>query len=221
MKIGVFDSGVGGLSVLKSLYEARLFDEIIYYGDTARVPYGVKDKDTIIKFCLEALDFFEQFQIDMLIIACNTASAYALDALRAKAHFPVYGVIDAGVEATIKALHDKNKEILVIATKATIKSEEYQKRLLSQGYTNINALATGLFVPMVEEGIFEGDFLQSAMEYYFKNITTPDALILACTHFPLLGRSLSKYFGDKTKLIHSGDAIVEFLKERENIDLKN
>ncbi|EAV9628707.1 glutamate racemase, partial [Campylobacter coli] len=218
MKIGVFDSGVGGLSVLKSLYEARLFDEIIYYGDTARVPYGVKDKDTIIKFCLEALEFFEQFQIDMLIIACNTASAYALDALRAKAHFPVYGVIDAGVEATIKALHDKNKEILVIATKATIKSEEYQKRLLSQGYTNINALATGLFVPMVEEGIFEGDFLQSAMEYYFKNITTPDALILACTHFPLLGRSLSKYFGDKTKLIHSGDAIVEFLKERENID---
>ncbi|EOJ0785595.1 aspartate/glutamate racemase family protein, partial [Campylobacter jejuni] len=91
MKIGVFDSGVGGLSVLKSLYEARLFDEIIYYGDTARVPYGVKDKDTIIKFCLEALEFFEQFQIDMLIIACNTASAYALDALRTKAHFPVYG----------------------------------------------------------------------------------------------------------------------------------
>ncbi|MBW1462690.1 glutamate racemase, partial [Campylobacter jejuni] len=181
MKIGVFDSGVGGLSVLKSLYEARLFDEIIYYGDTARVPYGVKDKDTIIKFCLEALEFFEQFQIDMLIIACNTASAYTLDALRTKAHFPVYGVIDAGVEATIKALHDKNKEILVIATKATIKSEEYQKRLLSQGYTNINALATGLFVPMVEEGIFEGNFLQSAMEYYFKNITTPDALILACT----------------------------------------
>ncbi|EPS1255898.1 glutamate racemase [Campylobacter coli] len=220
MKIGVFDSGVGGLSVLKSLYEARLFDEIIYYGDTARVPYGVKDKDTIIKFCLEALDFFEQFQIDMLIIACNTASAYALDALRAKAHFPVYGVIDAGVEATIKALHDKNKEILVIATKATIKSEEYQKRLLSQGYTNINALATGLFVPMVEEGIFEGDFLQSAMEYYFKNITTPDALILACTHFPLLANSLSVYFGSKTKLIHSGDAIVEFLKQRQKLLLK-
>ncbi|EMA9333699.1 glutamate racemase [Campylobacter coli] len=220
MKIGVFDSGVGGLSVLKSLYEARLFDEIIYYGDTARVPYGVKDKDTIIKFCLEALEFFEQFQIDMLIIACNTASAYALDALRTKAHFPVYGVIDAGVEATIKALHDKNKEILVIATKATIKSEEYQKRLLSQGYTNINALATGLFVPMVEEGIFEGDFLQSAMEYYFKNITTPDALILACTHFPLLANSLSVYFGSKTKLIHSGDAIVEFLKQRQKLLLK-
>ena len=139
MKIGVFDSGVGGLSVLKSLYEARLFDEIIYYGDTARVPYGVKYKDTIVKFCLEALDFFSKFNIDMLIIACNTASAYALDALRLKADFPIYGVIDAGVEATKKALLDKNKKILVIATKATIQSKEYQNRLQKQGFNNVDA----------------------------------------------------------------------------------
>ncbi|EPV5183224.1 glutamate racemase [Campylobacter coli] len=220
MKIGVFDSGVGGLSVLKSLYEARLFDEIIYYGDTARVPYGVKDKDTIVKFCLEALDFFSKFNIDMLIIACNTASAYALDALRLRADFPIYGVIDAGVEATKKALLDKNKKILVIATKATIHSKEYQNRLQEQGFTNVDALATGLFVPMVEEGIFEGEFLQSAMRHYFKGIETPDALILACTHFPLLANSLSAYFGSKTKLIHSGDAIVEFLKQRQKLLLK-
>lgn len=220
MKIGVFDSGVGGLSVLKSLYEARLFDEIIYYGDTARVPYGVKDKDTIVKFCLEALDFFSKFNIDMLIIACNTASAYALDALRLRADFPIYGVIDAGVEATKKALLDKNKKILVIATKATIHSKEYQNRLQEQGFTNVDALATGLFVPMVEEGIFEGEFLQSAMCHYFKGIETPDALILACTHFPLLANSLSAYFGPKTKLIHSGDAIVEFLKQRQKLLLK-
>lgn len=220
MKIGVFDSGVGGLSVLKSLYEARLFDEIIYYGDTARVPYGVKDKDTIVKFCLEALDFFSKFNIDMLIIACNTASAYALDALRLRADFPIYGVIDAGVEATKKALLDKNKKILVIATKATIHSKEYQNRLQEQGFTNVEALATGLFVPMVEEGIFEGEFLQSAMRHYFKGIETPDALILACTHFPLLANSLSAYFGSKTKLIHSGDAIVEFLKQRQKLLLK-
>lgn len=220
MKIGVFDSGVGGLSVLKSLYEARLFDEIIYYGDTARVPYGVKDKDTIVKFCLEALDFFSKFNIDMLIIACNTASAYALDALRLRADFPIYGVIDAGVEATKKALLDKNKKILVIATKATIHSKEYQNRLQDQGFTNVDALATGLFVPMVEEGIFEGEFLQSAMRHYFKGIETPDALILACTHFPLLANSLSIYFGPKTKLVHSGDAIVEFLKQRQKLLLK-
>ncbi|XGQ69698.1 glutamate racemase [Campylobacter hepaticus] len=221
MKVGVFDSGVGGLSVLKSLYEARLFDEIIYYGDTARVPYGVKDKDTIVKFCLEALEFFRSFQIDMLIIACNTASAYALDVLRQKSTFSVYGVIDAGVKATSKALCDKDKEILVIGTKATINSKEYQKRLLLEGFTKVNALATGLFVPMVEEGIFEGKLMQSTMEYYFKDLLTPDALILACTHFPLLSSSLSEYFGNQTKLIHSGDAIVDLLKQQENIKTKN
>ena len=212
MKIGVFDSGVGGLSVLKALYEARLFEEVVYYGDTARVPYGVKDKDTIIKFCLEALEFFKNIKIDMLIIACNTASAYALDILRSKANFPIYGVIDAGVEATKREILDKNKEILVIATKATIKSKEYELRLKKEGFKNIKSLATGLFVPMVEEEIFEGEFLQSAFNYYFKGLQSPDALILACTHFPLLAKSLSEYFGAKTKLIHSGDAIVNFLK---------
>lgn len=212
MKVGVFDSGVGGLSVLKSLYEAKLFEEVIYYGDTARVPYGVKDKKTIIKFCLEALDFFKEFKIDMLIIACNTASAYALDILRSKANFPVYGVIDAGVEATKNKILDKNKEILVIATKATINSKEYELRLKKEGFKNIKALATGLFVPMVEEEIFGGEFLESAFKHYFKDIKSPDALILACTHFPLLSKALSEYFGSKTTLIHSGDAIVEFLK---------
>ncbi|KAA6225096.1 MULTISPECIES: glutamate racemase [unclassified Campylobacter] len=217
MRIGVFDSGVGGLSVLKSLYEARLFDEIIYYGDTARVPYGVKDKDTIIKFCLEALEFFNKFNIEMLIIACNTASAYALNALQDRANFSVYGVIDAGVWATKKVISDKNKEILVIATKATINSKEYQKRLKKEGFNNIKALATGLFVPMVEDGIFSGELLQSAFNYYFKDIKSPDALILACTHFPLLSKSLQEYFGKKTRLIHSGEAIVEFLKTHNNL----
>ena len=151
MRVGVFDSGVGGLSVLKSLYEANLFEEIIYYGDTARVPYGVKDKETIIKFCLEALEFFKSFKIDMLIIACNTASAYALETLRARADFPIYGVIEAGVRATCKNLEDKDKEILVIATKATINSRQYQINLEKEGFTRVKALATGLFVPMVEE----------------------------------------------------------------------
>lgn len=213
MRVGVFDSGVGGLSVLKSLYEANLFEEIIYYGDTARVPYGVKDKETIVKFCLEALEFFKQFNIDMLIIACNTASAYALEELRAKADFPIYGVIEAGVRATCKSLKDKDKEILVIATKATICSKQYQMGLEKEGFTRVKALATGLFVPMVEEGIFEGELLKSAFLHYFKDVKSPDALILACTHFPLLSKALGEFFGEKTKLIHSGEAIVEFLKQ--------
>lgn len=217
MRIGVFDSGVGGLSVLKSLYEAKLFDEIVYYGDTARVPYGTKNRELIIKFCLEALEFFEQNRIDMLIIACNTASAYALEALRSKATFPVFGVIDSGIEATKRVLKDKNKEILVIATRATINSKAYQNHLIKEGYKYIQALATGLFVSLVEEGIFEGELLQSAFKYYFKDIKNPDALILACTHFPLIAKPLKQYFGERTKLIHSGDAIVDFLKTHKNL----
>lgn len=214
MKIGVFDSGVGGLSVLKSLLKARLFDEIIYYGDTARVPYGVKDKETIIRFSLEALDFFKAFHIDMLIIACNTVSAYALKNLREHSNIPILGVIDAGVLALKEAIDDKNKEILVIATKATIQSQSYQKRLLKAGFTKIQALSTGLFVPMVEEGIFEGQLAQSAFKHYFSTLSKhPDALILGCTHFPLLSHSLQSYFGDKTRLIHSGDAIVGQLQK--------
>ena len=218
MRIGVFDSGVGGLSVLKSLYEARIFYEIIYYGDSARVPYGVKSKETIIKFCLEALEFFKKLNIDMLIIACNTASAYALDILQKNAPFKVYGVIDAGIEATKKALIDKNKNILVIATKATINSKEYEKKLKNEGFNNINSLATGLFVPIVEEGIYDDNVLKSVFDFYFKDIKNVDALILACTHFPLLSKNLQDYFGKNTILIHSGEAIVEFLKK--NINLK-
>ena len=291
MKIGVFDSGVGGLSVLKALLDARLFDEIIYYGDTARVPYGVKDRDTIVRFSLEALGFFAPFGIDMLIIACNTASAYALRALRASAHFPVLGVIDAGVLAVQRALSDSNAQILVIGTKATIKSQQYQKRLFKAGFKRVQALATGLFVPMVEEGIFEGALVQAAFEHYFKplnfgenvnfsanlsenlrhlngdlngdfgvaknsrnlngdlntaarnlrvlngnlnaiknshdlngdfgavakNSHAPDALILGCTHFPLLSKALQGYFGGKTRLIHSGDAIVSQLQSEFNL----
>ena len=212
MRVGVFDSGVGGLSVLKSLYEADFFEELIYYGDTARVPYGVKDRQTIVKFCLEALDFFENFRPDMLIIACNTASAYALPALRERANFPVYGVIEAGVLATVKALPDKDGEILVIATRATVESGEYQAHLQRQGFSRVRALPTGLFVPMVEEGIWGGDLLQSALRHYFDGLESPDALILACTHFPFLSRPLQEFFGTKTKLIHSGEAIMDFLR---------
>ncbi|MBK1971099.1 glutamate racemase [Campylobacter sp. TTU_617] len=213
MKIGVFDSGIGGLSVLKSLYNSKLFKKMIYYGDTARVPYGTKDKKTIIKFCLEALDFFKQHKVDFLIIACNTASAYALDTLRQNSSFPIFGVIEAGINETKKQIIDKNKKILVIATKATIDSKEYQKRLALEGFTQIQALATGLFVPLVEEGIFENKVLSSIFDYYFKDIQHPDALILACTHFPFLAKPLQKYFGDDIKLIHSGDSMVEFLKK--------
>ena len=213
MRLGVFDSGVGGLSVLKSLLDARLFEEIVYYGDTARVPYGTKDKDTIIKFSLEALEFFKKQKIDILIIACNTVSAYAIDTLKNNTNIKIYGVIDAGVKATIDLLKDKNDKILIIATKATINSKQYQNRLIKEGFTNIHALATPLFVPMVEEGIIKGELVKHVFDYYFsKLVYKPNALIMGCTHFPFLKDALQEYFGKATQLIHSGNAIVNHLK---------
>ncbi|WP_257933275.1 glutamate racemase [Campylobacter lari] len=218
MRLGVFDSGVGGLSVLKSLLQAKLFKEYIYYGDTARVPYGVKDKETIIKFSLEALEFFKEKKVDMLIIACNTVSAHALEILKANAPFPVLGVIEAGVLAVKNSLEDKNSNILVIATQATVDSHAYKQALIKEGFLKVEEKATGLFVPMVEEGIFQGDFLKAAFEYYFNKLNFhPNALILACTHFPLIAHSLEEYFGKNTKLIHSGEAIALQLQQEFNL----
>lgn len=217
MKLGIFDSGVGGLSVARSILESRIFESVIYYGDTARVPYGVKDKDTIIRFSLEALEFFKQHQVDMLVIACNTASAYALDSLQTNATFPIVGVIEPGIVALKNIINDKDKNILVIATKATINSKQYQQHLINNGYTNINALATGLFVPLVEEGLYSGDVLDSVMKHYFADIQTPDVIVLGCTHFPLIAESIKAYFQHKSILIHSGDAIVQFLESSYNL----
>lgn len=211
MKIGVFDSGVGGLSVLKNLITSKFFDEIIYYGDTARVPYGVKDKETIIKFSLQALDFFEKFNIDMLIVACNTVSAYALNVMRKSVYYPIIGVIEPGILSLNNKIKNKDKKILIIATKATIKSKIYDKKLNKLGYNNLQSLQTGLFVPLVEDSIFSGELLTATLKYYFKNIQNPDAIILGCTHFPLIKQEILKYFHNKPILIHSGEAIIEYL----------
>lgn len=214
MKVGVFDSGAGGLSVVKSLLAHNHFDEIIYYGDTARVPYGPKDKNTIIRYALEALEFFNNFDIDLLITACNTVSAYALPDMNAQSHYPVLGVIDPGVMALENRALDKTDPILIIATRATVSSGRYQNALQKLGYSNITALQTGLLVPMVEEGIFEGEILESTFKHYFKAIPTPKAIILGCTHFPLIATALENYFQNQPLLIHSGEAIVEYLQRQ-------
>jgi glutamate racemase len=213
MRIGVFDSGAGGLSVVKSLLESKFFDEIIYYGDTARVPYGIKDKNTIIRYSLEAMEFFNNFDIDLLITACNTVSAYALDEMNTRSNYPILGVITSGVMALQNHNIKKDEPILIIATRATINSGRYQNALSKLGYNNITAIQTGLFVPLVEESIFSGEVLEATMRYYFSNISTPSALILGCTHFPLISNALKGYFNNKPLLIHSGEAIVEYLKQ--------
>jgi len=214
MKVGVFDSGIGGLTVVKSLLEHQLFEEIIYFGDTARVPYGSKDKNTIIRYGIEAVEFFKNFELDLIIVACNTVSAYALYEMRDSANCPVIGVVEAGILATSNAIHTKDANILVIGTNATISSKAYEHGLQKQEFTNINSCATPLFVPLVEEEILEGEILNATLKHYFKDIKAPDALILGCTHFPIIASTLSTYFGTKTKLIHSGEAIVEYLENK-------
>ena len=211
MRVGVFDSGAGGLTVAKSLINTPLFEEIIYFGDTARVPYGTKDPNTIIRYGLEAIEFFNNFNIDVLITACNTVSAYALNEMRDKASYPIYGVIEPGIWALNKKVDNKNANILIIGTRATINSKRYEKELKSIGYKNITSIQTGMLVPIVEEGIFKGEVLDAMLNYYFKDIKTPDAIILGCTHFPLISDAISNYFNNKPLLIHSGEAIVEYL----------
>lgn len=211
MRAGIFDSGVGGLSVLKSIKDAKIFDEIIYFADLARVPYGSKDEKTIQGFCLDNLNFLEKFNVDTIIIACNTATACGLGLLKSRAKCSVYGVIDAGVSACSKVSFSKDDKILVLGTKATINSGIYEKKLKQKGYTNITSVATSLFVPIVEEGLFDTPILDECMKYYFNDIVTPDIIVLGCTHFPFLKEQISRYFDFKPKLIHSGDAIASEL----------
>ena len=218
MRAGVFDSGVGGLTVVKSLKEHGLFSEIIYFGDTARVPYGIKDKNTIIRYSLEALEFFKNFDIDIMIAACNSVSAYAIEELRQNAPFQISGVIEPGVLALKnRAKEHKEVSILILGTRATIESGRYETLLRGHGFENITALAPSLFVPIVEEGLFGGPVLETTMQHYFKAIEPPDFIILGCTHFPLIADAIRAYFPSAT-LIHSGDAIVEFLQQRYQID---
>jgi len=211
-RVGVFDSGAGGLTVVKSLLEHKLFDEIIYYGDTARVPYGPKDPATITRYALEALEFFKNFDIDLMITACNSVSAHALPELRAKAEFDVYGVIEPGVLALKNADLPLSSHILILGTKATVGSGLYQRGIYELGFKHIEAVATSLFVPIVEEGIFGGEVLQSALKHYLGSVKQPDAIILGCTHFPLIADSICNFFPNRPLLIHSGEAIAEYLE---------
>jgi glutamate racemase len=213
MKLGVFDSGVGGLSVANSIIKSNLFEHIVYYGDTARVPYGSKSPQTIIKYSLEALDFFKSHNVDMIITACNSVSAYALGDLMKASSIPLFGVIKPGIQATINHAPSKNSKILIIGTKATISSKLYESGLRDAGFENLLSIATPLFVPLVEEGLCQGDVLESIMRHYFDGLDGIDTVILGCTHFPFISDEISKYFGG-VKTIHSGDAIVEYLKTK-------
>ncbi len=211
MKIGIFDSGVGGLTVLKTIRKHYPSVDIVYLGDTARVPYGTKSKETVIRYSLECTEFLREKGVDLLVVACNTASSYALEVLRRKFDFPIFGVIEPGVQEAIK--RTKNHKVGVIGTTATIRSEAYQNLLKLLG-NEVVAKACPLFVPLVEEGILEGEIAEKIVEHYLSELKSSgiDTLILGCTHYPLLKTVIKEFLGD-VEVIDSSEAVSQSLKE--------
>ena len=195
--IGIFDSGVGGLTVLKEMEKILPNEDIIYFGDTARVPYGNKSKSTIIKFSTENILFLLKKNVKIIVIACNTASALALDYLKDIFSVPIIGVIEAGANKALEL--SENKKIAVIGTRSTIASESYERAMKKiNKNVKVYSKACPLFVPLVEEGILNGKTVSSVIETYLKNFknTDTDVIILGCTHYPLLKPQIARYLKD-------------------------
>ncbi|MFH1504839.1 MAG: glutamate racemase [Candidatus Omnitrophota bacterium] len=203
--IGIFDSGVGGLTVLKEVEELLPYEDIIYLGDTARVPYGNKSKFTVIKFSTESILFLLQKKVKMVVIACNTASSLALSRLVDIFNIPILGVIEAGVR---KALLKTERKIGVIGTNATIKSRSYEMEIAKlDKKSKVYSQSCPFFVPLVEEGILKGRIVEEALDMYLKDFKNKkiDTLILGCTHYPLLKEQIALYL--------KGTDIIDSAKE--------
>jgi len=186
--IGVFDSGFGGLTVLKALLELIPGADYAYFGDTARLPYGSKSVETVARYAVEAAHYLESHGAQMLVIACNSATALALDRITAAAHVPVVGVVEPGAEAAAAAT--KNRKIVVIGTEATVSSHAYRKALEARGF-EAREKACPLFVPLVEEGWVEHSVTEEVARIYLREafgdgFGDADVLVLGCTHYPLL-----------------------------------
>ncbi|MCS7262226.1 MAG: glutamate racemase [Aquificaceae bacterium] len=207
MKIGVFDSGVGGLTVLKALLELHAQADFVYLGDTARVPYGDKSAQTVIRYSLECAEFLMGEGIELLVVACNTASSHAIEVLRERLPVPVFGVIEPGVS---RALSTTCKgKVGVIGTRATISSGVYQ-RLLQERGVEVFPKACPLFVPMVEEGILSGGIAREVVAYYLQELKDKDidTLILGCTHYPLLRPLIEEFMGEGVKVVDSAESLA-------------
>jgi len=223
--IGVFDSGIGGLTVVKELIRHLPNEDIVYFGDTAHLPYGTKSKETIIHLSLENILFLLRQEVKLICVACNTSSSIALPFIRNYFKVPIIGVITAGVRCAIYAT--RNKRIGVIGTPATIKSKAYEKEIKQiNPKIYITSVACPLFVPLVEEGWTEGQVALAVARRYLKPLkeTKVDTVILGCTHYPLLKNIIKKVLGDNVRLIDSAQAVAEEIKKvliNENLLNKN
>jgi glutamate racemase len=208
--IGVFDSGMGGLTVLRALHERLPAEDIVYFGDTARVPYGTKGARTVQAFAWQDARFLVSQGVKMVVVACNTASAFALDYLAQRLTVPVLGVIDPGVAAARRAT--RGGPVGVIGTSGTIRSGRYQEALAtSMAADRIVAQECPLFVPLVEEGLMDHALTELACAEYLTGLRdrAVDTLILGCTHYPLLKPVISRFMGAGTVLVDSADVLAD------------
>ena len=208
--IGVFDSGVGGLTVVRALMERLPFENIIYFGDTARVPYGTKSVENINRYASQITEFLLKKDVKLLVVACNTMAAVAYQAIKDLSPVPVLEVIEAS--ARNAASETKTKTIGVIGTPATINSNAYARAIhLLDKEAKIFSQACPLFVPLVEEGWFDHPATRLVAQEYLKPVLAEqiDALVLGCTHYPLLKSLLQEIVGPKIKLIDSAEAMAE------------
>ena len=202
--IGVFDSGVGGLTVVKELIRQLPFEDIVYFGDTARVPYGIKSKETIIRFSIENILFLLKQDVKLICVACNTVSSVALPVIRNHFRVPIVGVLTPGVREAVYAT--QNRRIGVIGTNSTIKSRAYENEIKQLNpLVKVTALACPLFVPFVEEGWLSGNVVLEVARTYLKPLKSAgvDTVILGCTHYPLLKPVIKEVLGEKVELIDS------------------
>ena len=221
LPIGIFDSGVGGLTVYKALHERLPNERFVYLGDTARVPYGTKSLATVERYAVENARFLEARGIKLLVVACNTASALALPAIRAAIKVPVMGVIEPGSRAAVEIAQGGN--IGVIATEATVQSGAYAKAIAAMGATGqVIERACPLFVSLAEEGWANSDVARIVARDYLSDFkkTTLGALVLGCTHYPILRDVISEAVGQDVNLIDSGAATARDVESLlENSDL--
>lgn len=212
--IGLFDSGLGGLTVMKELMELLPGESIVYFGDTGRIPYGSKSVETVIKYAKSDIKFLQTFDLKTIIAACGTASAIALPALAGKYDIPVVGVLTAAARAAVQAT--KKGLIGVIGTAGTIRSGAY-RRAIEQENPKIHTLSVAcpLFVPLVESGFAEKEAARLIAEEYLEPIkkSGADTLILGCTHYPLLTKIIRQVMGDDVTLINPGRAAAQGIKE--------
>ncbi|MBE6911814.1 MAG: glutamate racemase [Ruminococcaceae bacterium] len=219
--IGVFDSGLGGLTAVSEIMKILPDEEIVYFGDTARVPYGTRGTDTIMRYVREDIDFLKSFDIKAVVMACGTASSVSLPFIQDEYDIPIIGVVRPAVEAAVRATN--NGKIGIIGTSATIKSRSYEREILKKlPGSEIQTAACPLFVPLVENGRTDPDdiVLYTMVEEYLTPIKKSgvDTLIMGCTHYPIIERTIAKFMGDEVTLINPGREAAKFLKESENTE---